>query len=464
VEAFWATLTWLLLGLPVAAVLLRHGRVGPALGVLPFAGGLALELPVMAAPWLGGSLEGWGWKAPLAALLLAGLAHGLLRGSDPRARASDPPGALHRTTLALAGLSLLGWAAYSLHVGSSLSQGPPSFHWDAYQIWLLRAKVIARSTVFPVELFTEPQLVRGQWNYPIFLPSYLAWFMRVAPLELRELQLAFGILAALLPLAAFLLLLGRVPPLLAAALALSPLAVPNLFFFHFTGWADPAMIMALVAGAAGTTIGVVRQDRPLAVAGGFALATVVAIKNDGILWFGALAFSLGLVCLLLRRGVGRSAGELFRPLLPGLLFFLAWNLTCRWIGVVNEIPLDGSDAIPRLAVVGTALAEHLREKGTGVAIALCLGAIAWILPGRPAQRLPLLLALLALPLVYLVGLVAIYTLSYLPESLDVDWLLLTSLERVTFGLAPTMLCMAVAATAVRRAASATTPPSAAPPP
>ena len=73
-EIVWTTLAWLALGLPVGLVFVRCGRWELGFGLLPFSGCLALLMPLVAAPWIGGSLAGWGWKSLLASALLAGCA------------------------------------------------------------------------------------------------------------------------------------------------------------------------------------------------------------------------------------------------------------------------------------------------------------------------------------------------------------------------------------------------------
>ena len=54
-----ALAAWLALGVPAAAFFWRRGRPLLAFAVLPFAGALALLLPIIASAWTGAPLATW---------------------------------------------------------------------------------------------------------------------------------------------------------------------------------------------------------------------------------------------------------------------------------------------------------------------------------------------------------------------------------------------------------------------
>ena len=83
-----ACAAWLALGLPCAAVFWRRGRHELGVALVPFAGALALTLPLALAPWLGGSISHWPLRAVIAALALAPCAQALLRGAPERSEAA----------------------------------------------------------------------------------------------------------------------------------------------------------------------------------------------------------------------------------------------------------------------------------------------------------------------------------------------------------------------------------------
>lgn len=177
---------WLALGLPSAALFWLRGRHLLAFALLPFAGALALLLPVVASAWTGGSLALWPPQAAGASLVVALGSWALLRGAPPDdvPVVADPPLAVAASVALLAAAA--GLAATS---GALLAQGWPGYGWDGLSIWLVRTKVIAESAELPVALFREPSLARGHWDYPLLLPSLLAWFARLADLGVRELAL-----------------------------------------------------------------------------------------------------------------------------------------------------------------------------------------------------------------------------------------------------------------------------------
>ena len=59
----------------------------------------------------------------------------------------------------------------------------------------MRAKVIAESVDFPAAFYSEPQLIRSQWQYPLAYPAIVAWVMKSASLGVRELYIPVAMLA-----------------------------------------------------------------------------------------------------------------------------------------------------------------------------------------------------------------------------------------------------------------------------
>jgi hypothetical protein len=443
---------WLALGAPCAAPFWRRGRRLLALAVLPFAGSLALMLPVAAAPWLGGSLVHWPAAALLASVLLAGLALALLRGaSDPA-----PDGAPVRPAATVCAIAALVVAASLLvAAGAALGRGWPGYGWDGLSIWLVRAKVLARSSELPVALFREPLLVQGHWDYPLLLPALLAWFARAADLGVRELALPLGGVAATFPLALALGLWRALPAPAVAALALAPFAVPGLAVYHFHAYADPLLVMTALAGLAWTATGALRRDTPRIAAGALALACAASTKNEGALWL--LAGALGAAALARASGSSwRAAGDvLARSALPGLAVFAGWRATCARLGVSDTLPASlRFDLAPaRLSELASAALGFELASVQAPALLACAVAV-WLLAGeRPRERALRGAALLAAPALYAGGVVVVYLAT--PHALA--WHVATSLPRTLFGVAPACLVGAVLAPTLARAARAARP-------
>jgi hypothetical protein len=442
-----ACATWLALGLPCAALFWRRGRRELAVATLPFAGALALTLPVALAPWLGGSLAHWTLRALVASAALAGATHLLLRGCTG---APAPPATAPATRGDAVSLGVLALASLLLvATGATLAaDGWPGYGWDGLSIWLVRAKVLAWSAELPVELFREPQLVQGHWDYPLLLPALLAWFARFADLEVRQLALALGVVAACFVPAPALGLWRTLPAPVAVALAMAPLAVPGLAVTHFNAYADPLLVVTAMAGLAWSAQGAIRRDGPSAAAGGLALACSVATKNEGALWLVAVAVG----ATLLARASGASArdalGTCVRCAAPGAVVFALWRATCARLGVPDTLPggLRFDLLGARAAELGSPLRDFLGTPEHALVLAACIGAAIALAGGSPRTRAARVAALLAAPALYAAGLAVIYLAT--PHALD--WHIATSLPRTAFGLAPACLVAALLAPSLAR--------------
>ena len=438
---------WLALGLPCAALFWRRGRKELAVALLPFAGALALTLPVMLAPWLGGSLAHWPLRAGICALALSGCAALLLRGIAPipPSHAGPARGALSLAALAITSLLLVATGA------TLAADGWPGYGWDGLSIWLVRAKVLAWSDELPAALFREPQLVQGHWDYPLLLPALLAWFARVGDLEVRQLALALGIVAACFTPALALGLWRVLPAPAAAALALAPLAVPGLAVTHFNAYADPVLVFAATAGFAWSAQGAIRRDGARVAAGGLALACAVATKNEGALWLVASAAGATALARAAGAPLRTALGTCLRCALPGAAVFALWRATCARLGVPETLPagLHFDLLGARAAELAAALREFLGAPEHALVLAACIGAAVALAGGGARARGARVAALLAAPALYTAGLALVYLGT--PHALG--WHLATSLPRTTFGLAPATLVAALLAPSLAAAAS-----------
>ena len=448
-----ATAAWLALGLPCAALFWRSGRRELAVALLPFAGALALTLPLALAPWLGGSLSHWPLRAALAALAIAACMQALLRGASatPAAVADAPrdahAGAVSLGVLAAASLLLVA-------TGRALADGWPGYGWDGLSIWLVRAKVLAHSAELPAALFREPQLVQGHWDYPLLLPALLAWFARLADLEVRELALALGVVAACFTPALALGLWRALPAPAAASLALAPFAVPGLAVTHFNAYADPLLVATALAGFAWSAAGAIRRDLARVAAGGLALACAVATKNEGALWL--LAAAAGTAALARVSGATGSAalGMSLRCAAPGLVVFVAWRATCARLGVADTLPAGlRFDLLgARATELAAALRGFLGSPDHALVLIACVGAVFALAGGSARPRALRAAALLATPALYAGGI----CLVYLATPHELGWHLATSLPRTLFGLAPACLVAALLAPSLARATASHT--------
>lgn len=428
---------WLALGLPTAIAFLRHGRPELAVAVLPFAGALSLLLPVVATAWVGGGLAGWPWQAPVASLLVGLGAYALLRGASPPPPSPAASPSARAATLAL----LVAACVFPLGVALELAQGWPGYEWDGLVIWLVRARVLAQSDVFPARLFGDPYLAQGHWDYPLLMPALLAWFARLGGLEIRQLTVPLGLFAAVFPLATAAGLTRTLRLPLAAVIALSPFVVPDLLRYHFHAYADGLLVLLATAGLAWTTAGALRADRASLVAGGLALAAAVSVKNEGVLWLGASGAGVALLSSLHAPPARRRAGALARAVLPGLAFFLLWQLTCRHLHTPATLAaqLRWDLVAERFLPLVAAFVTHVCTAANAPLLLGSLFALGLLTPGGPWQRVRLAALLLAAPLALVAGLF----LVYLGTPHDLRWHVLTSLHRTVYGIVPAVIVAAV---------------------
>jgi hypothetical protein len=311
----------------------------------------------------------------------------------------------------------------------------------------VRAKVLAQSAVFPAELFREPSIREGHWDYPLLLPALLGWFVRAGGLGIHQLAIPLGLLAALLPLAITLGLARTLRFPLAVCVGLAPLTVPHLLLYHWRGYADPLLVMLGIAGLAWSLVGAIHADRASGVAGGLALAALVSVKNEGFLWLCACAPALIMLSAIHRLPGPQWAALVLRMLAPGVVVFLAWQLTCRrlQVGHVLLAELRWDLVGVRIAPLTEAFGATLLTPQQGPLLLLCVAAVLIGSGGSPPDRLLRSAALLVMPVALLAGLFLIYLTT--PHSLG--WHVETSLHRTLYGVVPCVFALAVLAPALR---------------
>jgi len=443
---------WLGLGAIPAAAFARRRRWGLAVAVVPFAGALAIT-----CPWI--LSAGTGWPAstwlvlPAAVVLWAGLE--LLLGRTRQianAPTSCPAGSRRVVTAIALGLVLIvaGTCVWS---GFVLGQGFPGYGWDGYMIWILRAKVLADSDAFPRELVNEPMLSASHWDYPLLLPGILAWFRRIGGLDVKQLSIVVGLLAGIIPLVGWAGLRRRLGPGCAAAAVLCPFVVHGTVRYHFAGYADPLMVLAVTPALAFGLAGAVDRDRAALVTGGVALAAGVSTKNEGMLWLVAGCAGIGLLSLETRSGFRSALTGALRWAAAAGVFFAAWRLACSSMGIENDIlsRFALADVPSRSLLVAGGMARRAFAKGAF--LALGSAALAWMLvsaQGGLWPRIRRTLILLACPAAYLAGVFVVY----LGTHLQLKWHLATSAERVLYGVGPALLVTAMFASARRRGEAA----------
>jgi len=438
-----AVIAWLALGAPTAAALLRRKRRDLAVCALPLAANLAVMLPWMLSAATHQPVRAWQFVA--AAVLLWGVAEVLLGpGREPRTGVPSEPARQNRYLVAAAaGLVLLA-AAGSICAGIYLAGGFPGYGWDAYMIWLLHAKVLAQTGGFPWSIATEPSLSPGHWDYPLLLPSVLAWFATVGNVQIHQMSIALGILAAVLTSAGWVGLHRRLGAGWAAAVVLSPWLVREMLRYHFAAYADPLMVMQMVIALAMGLHGAIGRRRGALLVGALAIAGTVATKNEGALWLVACSVALGLVSLEAGGGLIGSASTVFLWAAPAAVLFVLWRWICAGMGLSDYHTSHMSFVYPAqrsVMIARYAWQESVSEPAT-LAL-LCASIVGMLAFSRCGWylRLRRVAVLSAGPIVYSAGIFVIY----LGTPYPLQWHLITSGRRVLFGVVPALfVCAAFA--------------------
>jgi hypothetical protein len=453
----------LAVALPAApSFLLLRATVAPlrAEGRVPLALAAALALPL----GLGAtSLLAFGWvvlvgapgsgyavaeAALLAAAAWAAAAAGARAPAAPGGRAPWTRG--DRALAAAIGVAACAAAAAFVLT----SRRVPDGDWDAWAMWNLRARLIARADG-PGAALAIP-VAHAHLDYPLLLPLTVARLWAFAGAQAKAAPalaaLAFTAAAVAIPSLAAALARGRRAGLLVAGVLL---ATHEVVSQGRAQYADVPLAALVAAAVALVAIAEERRAPAALVAAGLAAGCAAWTKNEGLLLAAALA-----AVLAARAAAGRLPARALAALAagaaPALLAVAAFKVRSgaesyltagRTAGEVLALALDPS----RAALILSSLAGELARFGHGV---LALGAAVALLVGRgDAARRP------AWPLALLGVALAGYVAVYLVTPHDLAWQLRTSLARLLLQLWPA-LALAVALRAPDLSEGRAPPPAA----
>jgi hypothetical protein len=344
-------------------------------------------------------------------------------------------------------LRLLLGAALALVVVSSLVAfvvcwlGEPHGHWDAIEIWNMRARSFYRAGDNWRDAFAVT-FPGAHTDYPLLLPASVA---RGWGYVGRETTLVPALIALTFTLSAAGVLWGFVTELrgptagLLAALAL--LGTSSFLRIGFGQIADVPLGYFILA-----TVGLLcLHDRAGGSRGNLILAGMMAgfaawVKNEGLLFLGCL-LTARLLVHGSRHGWKRAAAELPALLLgvvPILLVVAFFKANLAWAndlvsGQGGEATLSRLTNWDRYRTIAAGFFWELMYIGPGAVVVLAL-AFALLGPAPRQARRGAALPLLVLSLM-LLGYLAVYATT--PK--DVYWHLKTSLHRLYMHLWPLAL-------------------------
>lgn len=432
-----ALVLWLLCGAPATWAFARHKRLRLGVAVLPFAAWLAVTLPRIASEAIGFSAAGWWWQALIAGSLLGLAVEALLQRVTPHVPLSPAP--LERKVAWLGLALLVAVGMLHLAIGWSFTEGYPGYQWDGWIIWIAKAKVLADAPGPYLASIAGKQVERAHWDYPLLMPANLAWWRRIAGLQLKELSPVLAWFAAAVPLAGAVVLVRRVNPLLAVAVLLSPFTMPLMTRRHYGAFADGILVLTGTVALSWLLVAVRDRDGPLFVATGVVLANMVAIKNEGVLW--AVAHVIAAVLLALDLGYGRrfAAAVVLWTAPIACLTFAAWRVAVAVAGISNPItskPTLGAIGARLPTAVWRVVTEPLKAHNLWLLVPVVLALIVYC-PGSPLKRLRRIAVFLVAPAVFMLGLIFVYVIT----PYDFDWHLNRSLWRVIWGVVPAIFAV-----------------------
>lgn len=315
----------------------------------------------------------------------------------------------------------------------------PLGRWDAWMIWNLRARFIAR----PGDAWREAFSDRLPWShpdYPLALPLSVAGLWRLCGSETVLVPAALGFVYTFATTGVLVGVVRAVRGANLAMLAGIALLGTDTFVRHGASqYADVPLGFHVLVALGALALADAGAGRGWLAVAGAAAGLAAWTKNEGVVFLGALAVARAAGGLRDGRALAREAGLFAAGAAPALVALATFKLA---LAPPNDL----------LAAQGAPTAARLADASRWAAI---LGALA-----RDLARLPLFLALV--PAVALLGaregawrdrtvrvvaatlgLVALgWFAAYLTTPFPLDWHLKTSLPRLILQTWPSAILLA----------------------
>jgi Dolichyl-phosphate-mannose-protein mannosyltransferase len=340
----------------------------------------------------------------------------------------------------LTGLLLLGLGMAAL-MFILYSLAKPHGEWDAWAIWNLRARFLARAGAFWTDAFSK-QIAWSHPDYPLLLPGAVALCWTLARTESTAVPTAIAFLftfgAAGVLFATVGILRGKTQAFIAGTLLLGTVAFVET---GATQYADIPLSFFVISTLALLCLQDRRPDDPrFSLLAGLSAGFAAWTKNEGLLFVAAvlLARAIALFRFGNRAGWMRQLATLFAGMLPPLMLVAYFKL--RYAPPNDLMSRPSATIMPNLTnpVRWITIAEGFLRAVIGlgsflIPIALVLG-LYWYLVRFKVEsedRSALTTAAVALSVMF-VGDFAVYLLL----SNDLLWQIGTSIDRLFLQLWP----------------------------
>jgi hypothetical protein len=309
----------------------------------------------------------------------------------------------------------------------------PAFQWDAHSIWWLHAGYFSNGSEYARAAIGSPAFVFSHTDYPPLASAPAAAVWSVVEPDFRTAQLV-GAAVTVSAIAMLVYLVRRTLDRVSARVAW-PLAIAvglaswSTASYGVTGGLADALWSAAFAGAVvALLLGADPLRRPLLP---LLLLSVAALtKNEGLVAVAGVA----LLVTLRARADLRRAALVWLPVLAGG----AWAVLARLLDAQSDITngtAQDADMVERFQLTIAALWDVVGPVLAGAAVVALLGTL-FLRERRRAAGLAADGWVWAANGYYLVVLVG----TYLTGPNDIEWWLITSVERVTL---PVLLLSAV---------------------
>jgi hypothetical protein len=336
----------------------------------------------------------------------------------------------------------------------------PVSSWDGWAIWAARARALYAAGDVWSPAFQDPSYSPQHLEYPILYPTLEALSLdAIGRYDAALLHVLPGVLFLTVALAVWALLRLTIAPWLAALCAVAIVGIDPLVENLRQNYADSVTALVASLGLLCLTLWLVHGSSTLLVPAGLFLASAALLKNEGLMFAFVAVAAAALACPLARR----SPRALLWVGGAVLLAAAPWQVFVRLNGLPASRDLrfsslaDPSYAVEHWGRIGKASNALFDALAHGWALPVTAGLIA-LVAAAASRRYDLVVLFVGWTTLGFAGLV----LSYFLATIDVNWLIATSVDRVVSTLALGMAVMApVLASEAWRARPAKIAPAAA---
>jgi len=339
----------------------------------------------------------------------------------------------------------------------------PLSDWDTRAIWGMKAKSFFMDNGFDNFFMTSSHYSNAHRDYPNGLSLMMALFFRLyGTLHEQAVKLylvTFYIQILFIFIGTLKHYFNRVPPLLTILITAALLYTPKFIQYSASGYADIPLTLIFASAILCVLLAVssdsFKKASPYLLAGILCAITGIYIKDEGLSFL--VVYSIGISGLVVLKFTWTEIVGFFmnnRPyaiagvaiLVMSLAGFIQWEMAKRQLNIVDVLPfsIEKRTMHEHLAQMITIVREYLFMISNSSNLGLLVAPASLIFTGTTiyygikkgyrSHSIPGIILLMQL---------GIYTATYFFSTHDLDWHLLTSLERLFIHLIPAVLLVTI---------------------